>query len=482
MLFSGEDETMLTIGDTVRVGGGLARRSFLRVGSAGLAGLAGLPGFLGQVAGAGRAFAGDGVKPYLRDRSVIFLFMHGGPSQFETFDPKSEGPSNVHSQTGDIATSIPGISFGSAFPQLAKRAHLLNLVRSFVTGDGNHDIKPVVGTATQRANIGSLYARVAGPMRPTTAMPTNVTLFPHAVLKDAGPPITQFGDFTSAGDLGPTYAPLVPGGGAGFQEDMKIHLPQDRLSDRRGLLAELDRGRRWRDLAAVRGAGAIQDSAFDALLRGVSDAFDLDREDPRLVERYDTAPLIHPESIGRQWNNHKNYADHGQSIGKLLLLARRLCEHGAGVVTVTTSFVWDMHADANNAPMADGMAYVGAPFDHAVAALIDDIEARGLSEKILLVCCGEMGRSPMLNAAGGRDHWGNLAPLMLYGGGLGKGNVIGRSSRDGGEPASDPVFIPDLVGLIMRSVLDLTEVRLLDSLPKSLQATLAQGRPIPGLG
>jgi len=195
---------MLTIGDTVRVGGGLARRSFLRVGSAGLAGLAGLPGFLGQVAGAGRAFAGDGVKPYLRDRSVIFLFMHGGPSQFETFDPKSEGPSNVHSQTGDIATSIPGISFGSTFPQLAKRAHLLNLVRSFVTGDGNHDIKPVVGTATQRANIGSLYARVAGPMRPTTAMPTNVTLFPHAVLKDAGPPITQFGDFTSAGDLGPT--------------------------------------------------------------------------------------------------------------------------------------------------------------------------------------------------------------------------------------------------------------------------------------
>jgi len=478
----GEDANMLTIEDTVRVGGGLARRSFLRVGSAGLAGLAGLPGFLGQVAGAGRASAAEGLKPYLRDRSVIFLFMHGGPSQFETFDPKSEGSSNVHSQTGDIATSIPGVAFGSTFPQLAKRAHLLNIVRSFVTGDGNHDIKPVVGMATQRANIGSLYARVAGPMRPATAMPTNVTLFPHAVLTSAGQPITQFGDFTAAGDIGPIYAPLVPGGGAGFQEDMKIHLPQDRLSDRRGLLAELDRGRRWRDLAAMRGAAAIQDSAFDALLQGVSGAFDLDKEDPRLVERYDTASLFRPETIDRKWNNHKNYADHGQSIGKLLLLARRLCEHGAGFVTVTTSFVWDMHADANNAPMVEGLGYVGAPFDYAVAALIDDIEARGLSEKILLVCCGEMGRSPVLNAAGGRDHWGNLAPLMLYGGGLGKGNVIGRSSRDGGEPASDPVFITDLVGTIMRSLLDLSEVRLLDSLPKSLQATLAQGRPIPGLG
>jgi len=473
---------MLTFGDERRGAGGFARRSFLRVGSAGLAGLAGLPAFLGQVSDPVAASAAEGLKPYLRDRSVIFLFMHGGPSQFETFDPKSEGLSNVHSQTGDVATSIPGISFGATFPQLAKRAHLLNIVRSFVTGDGNHDIKPVVGAATQRANIGSLYARVAGPMRPATAMPTNVTLFPHAVLDGAGPPITQFGDFTSAGDLGPTYAPLVPGGAAGFQEDMKIRLPQVRLSDRRGLLAELDRGRRWRDLAAVRGAGAIQDSAFDALLRGVSDAFDLEKEDPRLVERYDTAPLFRPEAIDRKWNNHKNYADHGQSIGKLLLLARRLCEHGAGFVTVTTSFVWDMHADANNAPIAEGMRYVGAPFDHAVAALIDDIEARGLSEKILLVCCGEMGRAPVLNAAGGRDHWGNLAPLVLYGGGLGRGNVIGRSSRDGGEPASDPVFIPDLVGTIMRSLLDLSEVRLIDSLPKSLQSTLAQGRIIPGLG
>ncbi len=471
---------MLTFANSMHSGGALARRSFLRVGGAGMAGLlgAGLPG----IGGPGIGGAAEAARPFLRDKSVIFLFMHGGPSQFETFDPKSEGTSNVRSQTGDIPTSIAGINFGATFAQLATRAHLFNTVRSFVTGDGNHDIKPVVGVATQRANMGSLYSRVAGPMRPATAMPTNITLFPPAVIKDAGPPITDFGNFASAGDLGPSYAPLVPGGGGSFQEDMKLHLPQDRLGDRRGLLAELDRGKRWRDLAAIRGAGAIHDSAFDALLRGVSDAFDLEKEDPRIVERYDTAPHFRPESIDKKWNNHKHYADHGQSIGKLLLLARRLCERGAGFVTVTTSFVWDMHADINNAPVTEGMGYVGAPFDHAVAALIDDIEARGLSEKILLVCCGEMGRTPQLNAAGGRDHWGGLAPLLLYGGGLGKGNVIGRSSRDGGQPASDPVFIADLVGTIMRTLLDLSEVRLLDSLPKALQATLSQGRPIPGLG
>ena len=474
---------MLTIGDSVRSGGRLARRPFLRVGSAGLAGLAGLSSLFGQSPQGIAAAAENGpAARFLRDRSVIFLFMHGGPSQFETFDPKTEGPSNVHAQTGAIATSIPGISFGSTFAELAKRAHLLNIVRSFVTGDGNHDIKPVVGAATNRANLGSLYARVAGANRPATAMPTNITLFPQAVIKDAGPPITDFGNFAAAGDLGPAYAPLVPGGGLGFQEDMRLHLPQDRLGDRRGLLAELDRGKRWRDLAALRGASAIQDSAFDALLRGVSDAFDLDKEDPRLVDRYDTAPHFRPESIDKKWNNHKHYADHGQSIGRLLLLARRLCERGAGFVTVTTSFVWDMHADINNAPVTEGMRYVGAPFDHAVAAFIDDVEARGLSDKILLVCCGEMGRTPQVNAAGGRDHWGGLAPLLLYGGGLGKGHVVGRSSRDGGQPASDPVTIPDLVGTITRSLLDLSEVRLLDSLPKSLQTTLSQGRPIPGLG
>jgi len=474
---------MLTIGDSVRSGGRLARRPFLRVGGTGLAGLAGLSALLGRSPG-GLAAAppNEPAARFLRDRSVVFLFMHGGPSQFETFDPKTEGPSNVHAQTGAIATSIPGISFGSTFVELAKRAHLLNIVRSFVTGDGNHDIKPVVGRATSGANIGSLYARVAGANRPDTAMPTNIALFPPAVIGDAGPPITDFGNFASAGDLGPACAPLVPGGSAGFQADMRLHLPQDRLGDRRGLLAELDQGKRWRDLAALRGSSAIHDAAFDALLRGVSDAFDLDKEDPRLVERYDTAPLFRPESIDKKWNNHKHYADHGQSIGRLLLLARRLCQRGAGFVTVTTSFVWDMHADINNAPVTEGMRYVGAPFDHAVSAFIDDVEAHGLSDKILLVCCGEMGRTPQLNAAGGRDHWGGLAPLLLYGGGLGKGIIVGRSSRDGGEPASDPVTIPDLVGTITRSLLDLSEVRLLDSLPKSLQATLSQGRPIPGLG
>ena len=139
-----------------------------------------------------------------------------------------------------------------------------------------------------------------------------------------------------------------------------------------------------------------------------------------------------------------------------------------------------MHADVNNAPVAEGMGYVGAPFDHAVAAFIDDCEARGLADRILLVCCGEMGRTPALNAAGGRDHWGSLAPLLLYGGGIGRGVVHGRSTRDGGQPAGDAVTIPDLVATVLDALVDRSQARLVDGLPASLLAALGEGRSLLG--
>ena len=104
-------------------------------------------------------------------------------------------------------------------------------------------------------------------------------------------------------------------------------------------------------------------------------------------------------AIDRRWNNYNNYVDNAKSLGKLLLLARRLCERGCGFVTVTTNFVWDMHADVNNAPCDEGMRYMGRPLDHALSAFIEDMEERGLSDEILLVVCGEMGRTPRVNNA-----------------------------------------------------------------------------------
>lgn len=452
-----------------------SRREFLRVGGLGLGGLA-LSDLLSIQA------AADPRSRLLKDRSVIFLFMHGGPSQFETFDPKMDAPSDIRSATGEIPTTLPGVTFGSTFERLARLAHKFSIVRSFVTGDGNHDIKPVVGNDTLKANMGSLYSRIVGPTRPATAMPTNVAIFPRSVDPSAMAAVTEFGNFEGTGELSRTYAPFVPGAGAGLQQDMTLHLPAERLNDRRLLLSALDGWKQWADsVAAFSEFGALQQQAWNVIVRGVAEAFDLSKEDPRILERYDTGPLLPRSKINPKWKNIDHYATNAATLGKQLLLARRLCERGVGFVTVTTSFIWDMHADENNAPMTVGMDYVGRPFDRAVSAFIEDVESRGLSDKILLVCCGEMGRTPRLNKTGGRDHWGNLAPLMLYGGGLKMGQVIGRSSRDGGEPASDPVTIKDLLATIMHVLVDIGEVRLLSGLPQSLLNVISQGEPIRGL-
>ena len=466
---------MLAFHDFSRGRSALNRRAFLRVGGLGLGGLT-LTDLLALKAQA-RAR-----KLPLRDKSVIFLFMHGGPSQFETFDPKMNAPREIRSATGEIPTTIPGITFGATMEKLARLAHKFSVVRSFATGDATHDIKPIVGRDTMRANMGSLYSRIAGPLRVDNPFPTNVMLFPRAVLPEAGPAIKQFGDFSATGELGSAYAPFVPGAGGGLQQDLKLNLPPDRLNDRRALLASVDQWKRRAEASgAFEGVNAFQEQAFDTLLGGVSEAFDLAKEDPREIARYDTAPLVPKDRISRKWNNREHYADHGATLGKLLLLARRMCERGAGFVTVNTSFVWDMHADNNNATLTEGMGYVGTPFDHAVAAFIEDVEARGLRDKILLVCCGEMGRTPRINKNGGRDHWSGLAPLLLYGGGLRMGAVIGQSTRDGGEPAEDRVTMADLVATIMHTILDVGEVRLTDGLPTNLVDLLTRGGPIKGL-
>lgn len=451
------------------------RRDFLKIGSLGLGGLS-LPALLADQARA------SGSGSFIKDKSVIFLFMHGGPSQIETFDPKMTAPAGIRSVTGEVKTTIPGVTFGSTFTKLAKLADKFSIVRSFTTGDSRHDIKPIVHKDTFDSNLGSVYARVVGSNNPASGMPTNAALFPQSIDEKAMPPVKQFGNFESTGTLGSAFAPFVPGAGGDMQSNMKLGIPMNRLDDRRGLLANLDRVRWANDSAGpVSGVDKLRQQAFDVILGGAADAFDLSKEDPNVVARYDTSKIVRPDQIDKKWNNHKRYIDNSQTLGKLLLLARRLCERGSGFVTVTTNFVWDMHSDVNNAGVAEGMGYMGAPFDHAVSAFIEDIEARGLSDKILLVCCGEMGRTPKVNARAGRDHWGSLAPLMLYGGGLNMGQVIGKSARDVSVPASDPMTIKHLVATIMHTLFEVNSLRVQQGIPRDLERALAGWEPIPGL-
>jgi len=460
---------MFTFSD--RRGG--TRRDFLRVGGMGLAGMA-VPNLL-------RA-ASTQYGELLKDRSVIFLFLHGGPSQLETFDPKMTAPAGVRSVTGETPTCLPGVTFGSTFEKLAKRADRFSVVRSFTTGNGNHDIKPIVCKETLGANLGSLYARVAGANHAETGMPTNAALFPRSVDPETQKENLKFGNFSDTGPLGKAYAPFSPGGSGNLQEDMRLLLDRTRLDDRRNLLGQLDSLQRQVDSSGMlEGVDRFQQQAFNTVVGGIADAFDLSKEKATVIERYDTAPLVRPDQIDRKWNNYNNYVDNAKSLGKLLLLARRLCQRGCGFVTVTTNFVWDMHSDKNNAGVEEGMRYMGHPLDHALSAYLDDVESQGLSDKILLVVCGEMGRSPKVNKNGGRDHWGRLAPLLMSGGGVKPGQVIGQSTADAGEPLTKPFGNQHLAATVLHSMIDISQLRIINNPPRDVLKTATAAEPIDGL-
>jgi hypothetical protein len=322
---------------------------------------------------------------------------------------------------------------------------------------------------------------MAGMTHPANGMPTNAALFPRSVDATCHPTRMDFGNFLATGPVGSAFAPFVPGGGSTLQQNMRLRMDRNRLDERRQLLARLDGLQRQIDTSGSMDAlDRSQSKAFEVILRGAADAFDLSREPSRIIARYDTAGLVRPESVSKKWSeSYKYYIDHGKSLGKLLLLARRLCERGCGFVMVNTGFVWDMHGVAGvHAGMKEGMSYVAPPLDHAVSAFLDDVEARGLSDKILLVICGEMGRTPKLEQRGGRNHWGNLGPLVLAGGGLPMGQVIGRSTANGGEPADNPIHMRNLIGTIMHTLLDVAELRLRRDITGDVAKLISESEPI----
>jgi uncharacterized protein (DUF1501 family) len=168
------------------------------------------------------------------------------------------------------------------------------------------------------------------------------------------------------------------------------------------------------------------------------------------------------------------------TVGRQMLLARRLCEAGCGFVTVQNAG-WDMHADGNNPGIADGMEMLGRPLDKALSAFLEDVEERGLAEKILLIITGDFGRTPKINNRGGRDHWSRLCTLAFAGGGLKMGQVIGQSDRSNGEPAGDAVSTPNLLATVLHYLFDVGKLRLDSSVPRDLSRRLEVAEPIAPL-
>ena len=387
---------------------GVSRREFLKIGSLG-AGALTLPGLL-----AARAQAKATGLP-TKDTSVVWIWLGGGPTQVETFDPKLTAPSEYRSTTGEVASSIPGVTLGGTFPNMARVADKMAFVRSFAHtnsghGGGTHFVMTgydnrVIdnGGLPTRPSLGSIVARSRGANHPETGMPTYVRL--GGIAAD-GPAF-----------LGPSFAPFDPSGQA--RKNMSLTVNDQRLSDRRVLLAGLDRFQREADQdKLMEGLDRFEQQAFNLVLGKAPAAFDLKEEDPRLVESY------------------------GKGLGEQLLRARRLCEAGCGFVTVSYGG-WDMHGQ-----IKQGLERRSPELDRGVAAFVEDIHQRGLSDRILLVITGEFGRTPKVNGNAGRDHWAPLSTLALSGGGLQMGQVVGESSAKLDVPRSTPIRPQDLMATI----------------------------------
>jgi hypothetical protein len=281
---------------------------------------------------------------------------------------------------------------------------------------------------------------------------------------------------TSPGMLGSSYSAFDPSGGSQLKKNLNLTLPQERFDDRRKLLAGFDSLRRELDLSgAIDGLDRFQQQAFDVIARGVGDAFDIAKEDPKTLAKYDTSGLFKRDDITK-WYDMKRSSN---LLGKQMLLARRLCEAGCGFVTVSDCG-WDMHANGNSPKKMANLPPLTSQVDHAVAAFLEDVHERGLSDKILLVVTGEMGRSPRRNKDGGRDHYSNLTTLLLAGGGLKMDQVIGQSDRTASQPSSERYTPKHLMATIMQTLLDVGEVRLKPGLGR-VANVIAEGDPIPGL-
>jgi len=419
--------TLLT-GRRYRDCDGSTRRDFLKVGALG-AGALGLPELMRA-----RADAASKGQP-TKSTSVIWLWLGGGPTHVETFDPKMTAPKEYRSVTGEVATKLPGVTFGGTFPKMAQVADKLAVVRSFAHtnsghGGGTHWLMTGYndrlidnGGLPSRPSIGSIVSRVRGSNHPTSGMPTYVRL---GGIGSDGPAF-----------LGAANSPFDPGGQA--RKNMALVIDEKRLGNRRSLLSGLDNINRQVDRSGLmEGLDAFEQQAFSLVLSRSQQAFDLKYEDPRVASRY------------------------GVGLGQQLLRARRLCEAGSGFVTVSYGG-WDMHGK-----IAESMNKRAPQLDHAVNALIEDVHQRGLEKDILLVVSGEFGRTPKVNKNAGRDHWAPLSTLALSGGGLKMGQVVGESAAKVDVPKTAPVRPQDLMATVFGVL----------GLDRNIQFVNQAGRPV----
>ena len=416
--------------------GPLPRRDFMRVGALGLGGLC-LPDLLAAQQASGHT------RP---DTSVILFWMWGGPSQLETWDMKPDAPSEYRGPFRPISTSVPGLDICELFPLQARQAHRFSLIRSLhheMSAHNDGSIELLTGKTPDRPDLTS----TARSLHPDFGMITSRVReqHPQGMPQYIGIPTKPFmTDPTYLGLNCNAYVTGDPSVPKFRPPNLALDggLNTSRLDDRRGLVGQLDRLQRQREVqGAFDGHDRIRDHAFQLLTsNAVARAFDLEAESPQLRDRY------------------------GRTLwGQSCLLARRLAEAGSAVITIDALapkpgmpvyFSWDDHVNpATGWDLARGMMLRATDMDPALSALIDDIYDRGLDQKVMVVAMGEFGRTPRLTHASGcmgRDHWPQAQSALIAGGGLRMGQVVGSTNSKAEFPTERPCTPQDLMATIYR--------------------------------
>lgn len=452
---------MLTIfGENGRDGAGLTRRALLRAGFLGLGGLS-LSDLLRS-----RAAATAAGKP-VNDTACILVWLYGGPSHLETYDLKPEAPAEYCGIFRPIATRVSGMEICELLPRQARVADKFVIIRSCSHncaqhGDGTQQVlngRPGVAIASGDPpvlypSVGSIFKRI----RPVgqDGLPSYVA-------------IPKLARFVGPAYLGPSYAPFevrtAPTDPHFQVPSLSVPIAEaPRLQDRLRLLRSFDNVRRDID---ARGTMAPMDSYNQEALRlltgdAAQRAFDISREPDRVRDRY-----------GRTL------------LGQGLCLARRLVEAGVGFVHVQDNEFWDDHA--NQANIFDNMRRRLPVLDQAVAALIEDLYARGLDQRVLVIVTGEFGRTPKIMSTSGsvktdygrpgRDHWPSAMSMLVSGGGMRMGQVIGSTTAKGECPKDRPLHPTDLLATVYQFLGIDTRQEFLDHSGRPL-AILPDGQPI----
>ncbi len=376
---------------------GLTRREFLRAGSLATVGLT-LPGL--------RTLNAEGADTERGDVNCIFLFLVGGPSQLDTWDMKPDAPEEIRGPFRPIATNVPGTRISEIFPRLARQMDRVSLVRSVhhtaaAVHDTGHQLMQtgrLFSADIDHPHVGSVVAMLKGNRGETPAH----VLLPRPIGTTGG----NMPHGQSAGYLGKSFDPFVPNADP-------IALRRDSRDDRSADFEAYD----W---------GAS---------RSVREAFDLNAESVAIREQY-----------GRT------------RFGESCLIARRLIERGSRFVTVNmfdtvfNNVTWDMHGMAPFSTLDGYRNEVGPSFDHAYTALLDDLSARGMLSNTLIVACGEFGRTPKINPAGGRDHHPACWTVLFAGGSMQGGRVVGASDEIGSAPVDRPVSPAEIAATVYQGL------------------------------